>query len=157
MTPAYAPIYFGPRSLPVENEMVGAFVSNLIWGRPDGIRDYCSMGVFNEGALVGGTLYHNWHPESGVIELTSASVTPRWLTRTVIKAMFSLPFDILKCQLCVLRVSERNKRMVRIARKFGFSEFLIPRLRGRDESEFVFTLTDDQWAASPYNRGAANG
>lgn len=146
--------YYGPRSTPVENELVGDFVSELIWGNAGHIRDYCSMGVFEDGALIGGTLYHNWHPESGVIELSSASTDPRWLTRKVIEAMFSLPFDVLGCQMCVLRVSERNERMVRIARKFGFSEYLIPRLRGRDENEFIYTLTDDQWAASPYNRGA---
>ncbi|UWF68413.1 MULTISPECIES: hypothetical protein [unclassified Brucella] len=35
--------------------------------------------------------------------------------------------------------------MIRIARAYGFSETYIPRLRGRDEGEFIFTLTDDDW------------
>jgi RimJ/RimL family protein N-acetyltransferase len=54
-----------------------------------------------------------------------------------------------------LRVSERNKTMIGIARKFGFSETYIPRLRGRDEGEFIFSLTDDAWRASPYNKGVS--
>ena len=112
------------------------------------------MGVFEDGDLVAGTLYHNWHPENGVIELTSASTTRKWLTKRVVNAMFHLPFHTLDCQMCVLRVSERNKVMVHIARSFGFGEVFIPRLRGRDEGEFIFTFTDDQWRDSPYNRGA---
>ena len=146
------PRYFGPRSSPLENVEVGNFVSTLIWGEPGQVSDYCTMGVFDGDKLVAGTLYHNWHPKEGIIELSSASTTRRWLAKPVIRAMFSLPFDTLGCQMVVLRVSERNKPMVRIARSFGFSEVHIPRLRGRDEGEFIFTFTDDQWRESPYNR-----
>lgn len=145
--------YFGPRSSPLPNAEVGNFVTGLIWEGDGYITDYCSMGVFDGDELVAGTLYHNWHPDNGIIELSSASKTRRWLTKPVIRAMFHLPFEILGCQMCVLRVSERNKAMVRIAKSFGFSEVFIPRLRGRDEGEFIFTYTDDQWRLSPYNRG----
>lgn len=144
--------YFGPESSPENNRIVGEFVSCLIWGEPGRMRDYCSMGVFENGRLVAGTLYHNWYPDNGVIELTSASLTRRWLTRPVIEAMFRLPFEVLGCQLVALRVSDRNDVMVHIARSFGFEEVHIPRLRGRDEGEFIFTLTDDAWRASPFRR-----
>jgi len=69
--------------------------------------------------------------------------------------MFWLPFERLGCQLVVLRVSERNKNMCGIARTFGFSEVYIPRLRGRDEGEVIFSYTDDQWRASKYYKEAA--
>lgn len=144
--------YFGPHSFPEENKVVGDFVSRLIWGKSGRLTDYCSMGVFDDGRLIAGTLYHNYYPENGVVELTSASTTKRWLTRRVIQAMFHLPFNMLGCQMVVLRVSERNTNMVHIARSFGFTEVYIPRLYGRDEGAYVFTLTDDQWATSPYNR-----
>lgn len=148
------PRYFGPQTLPLENAKVGAFVSEIIWGEPNRVEKFCSMGVFDGDNLVAGTLYHNWHPTDGIIELTSASLTKKWLTRAVVRAMFDLPFNILDCQMGVLRVSERNGDMIRIARSFGFSEAFVPRLRGRDEGEFIFTYTDDQWRASPYNKAA---
>jgi len=106
------------------------------------------------GELIAGTVYHNWHPNEGVIELSSFSISKRWLTRPVIRAMFALPFVRLGCQLVVLRVSERNKSMCEIARTFGFTEVYIPRLRGRDHGEFIFSFTDDQWAVSKYNKEA---
>lgn len=146
--------YFGPLSSPLENVTVGRFVCDLIWQKADAIRDYCSMAVTDNGNLIAGTIYHNWHPDSGVAELTSASLSKRWLTRPVINAMFELPFGKLGCQMVVLRVSEKNDNMVRIAQSFGFDEHFIPRLGGRDSGEHIFTLTDDQWSSSKYKRAA---
>lgn len=144
--------YFGPRSYPEQNRVVGDFVSSIIWGDTGRVRDYCSMAVMEDGRLIAGTLFHNYYSEQGVIELTSASLSRRWLTRGVIRSMFALPFDRLGCQIVALRVSSKNYGMLRIARSFGFSEVLIPRLRGRTEDEHVFTYTDDQWKSSRYNR-----
>lgn len=143
-------LYHGPESSPVQNKAVGDFVSTGIWGKPDEITQYCSMAVLDGPDLIAGTLYHNWHPEAGVIELSSFSLSKRWLTRRVIRAMFALPFVRLGCQLVVLRVSERNTGMCQIARTFGFTEVYIPRLRSRDEGEFIFSYTDDQWRQSKY-------
>lgn len=95
--------------------------------------------------MVAGTVYHNFYREAGVIELSSAADHPRWLTRKSLQFMFGYPFDQLGCQLVVLRMSERNERMRGIAQRFGFSETIIPRLRGRDEAEVVCCLTVEQW------------
>lgn len=113
------------------------------------------MAVMDGGKLIAGTVYHNWQPDGGVIELSSASDSKRWLTRPVIHAMFSLPFDQYGCQLCVLRVSERNAPMLRIAKAYGFNEYIVPRLRGRDEAEHILTLTDDQWRGSRFRPRSA--
>lgn len=148
------PVYFGPQSSPLQNATVGRFVCELIWQKAEAIRDYCSMGVFRGADLIAGTLYHNWHPETGVIELTSAALDKRWLTKPVINAMFDLPFKRFGCQMVVLRVSEDRQNMVGIARSFGFDEHFIPRLGGRECGEFIFTLTDDQWSASKFRKPA---
>ena len=137
------------------NKVVGNFVSLGIWGEPDRLENYCTMAVLEDSQLIAGTVYHNWYPEEGVIELSSFSLSKRWLTKKVIRAMFSLPFECLGCQLVVLRVSEFNKTMIGIARTFGFTETFIPRLRGRNEGEFIFQFTDDQWKSSRYYGEAA--
>jgi RimJ/RimL family protein N-acetyltransferase len=138
-------VYHSPTASPVQNKIVGDFVSAIVFGAPDCLDKYCTMAVHEDGKLIAGTVYHNYHPQEGVVELTSASTSKRWLTRPVINAMFCMPFASLRCQLVVLRVSERNTGMCKIARKFGFDEVYIPRLRGRDEGEYIFTLTDDAW------------
>lgn len=142
----------GPRSSAELNTAIGDFVSNEIWGRPGQIENFCSLGILDGDRLVAGVLYHNHYPDTGVIEMTAASISKRWLTRPVLKAMFSLPFDRFGCQLCVLRVSENNKPMIRMAKAYGFAEYVIPRLRGRDEAEHILTLTDDDWRRSRFHK-----
>lgn len=144
--------YYSAGSL--NNQIVGDFVSIGIWGEPRRIEKYASMAVLQDGKLIAGTLYHNYYEDEGVVELSSFSLSKLWLTRKVLNAMFSMPFDRLGCQLVVTRVSERNTAMCDIMRRFGFSEVLIPRLRGRDHDEYIFSYTDDQWASSNYREAA---
>lgn len=114
-----------------------------------------AIGAYDGQRIIGGTAFHNYYPREGVIEMTSACVDPRWLSRRMVRALFTYAFDLLECQMVVMRVSEINTRMVNIANRFGFSGYLIPRLRGKTEGEWVFTLTDDQWRDSPFNRKRA--
>ncbi len=113
---------------------------------------YSSMGVVDGNDLIAAVVYHNFSRHRGIIELSAAATSPRWLSRRVLEAMFGYPFRQLGCQLAVLRVSERNERMLRIALRFGFKGYLVPRLRGRDEGEVVLTLSDDDWQTNGYGR-----
>jgi RimJ/RimL family protein N-acetyltransferase len=54
--------------------------------------------------------------------------------------------------MIVLRVSEKNKRMCRLADGVGFVPHRIPRLLGRDEDCIVYTLTTEDWHASRFMR-----
>lgn len=100
---------------------------------------------------IGAVVFHNYSPECGVMEMSAAAESPRWLTRPVLKAMHSYIFDDAGCQMAVMRVSERNERMRRIGRAYGYREYMVPRLRGRDEAESIMTLTDDDWRSSRFH------
>lgn len=112
--------------------------------------DSYSIGHVKDRFILGATVFHNYYPETGVVELTSYGEKPTWMSREMINAVFSYAFDVLGCQLVVLRVSENNTRMLNIAERLGFSLYTIPRLRGRMESEAICTLTDDDWRKSRY-------
>lgn len=116
---------------------------------------FTTMGVVDDQTLIGVTVFHNFHPEEGVIEISGASISARWLPRKILLEKFSYVFDQLGCQLCIMRVSERNDRMIAVAKKYGFTGYLIPRLRGRDEAEWVFTLADDDWRRSRFHKRSA--
>jgi RimJ/RimL family protein N-acetyltransferase len=111
-----------------------------------------AIGVFDQGHIIGGTAFHNYYPKEGVIEMTSACTDPRWLNRRMIRAIFTYAFDLLECQMVVMRVSEINTRMLNIAKRFGFDLYTIPRLRGTNEAEVICTLTADQWRDSKFRR-----
>ena len=117
---------------------------------------YC-MGVFESGSLVAVMLYHNYSREAGVIEISGAAETARWLTKPVLHEMFAYPFDQLGCQNVVMRVSDKNTRLPRILTAYGFDSVHVPRIRGRDEGERVFWLTDEAWKANGFHREKADG
>ena len=116
-----------------------------------------AFGVAEDGLLIGGTVFHNYYPKEGVIEMSSAATSPRWLSAKMIRTIFSYAFDLLECQMVVMRVSSINTRMLNIASKFGFDIYPVPRLRGREEGEMICTLTDDQWRSSRFNPKATGG
>lgn len=120
-----------------------------------GFGNCTAIGVAENGDLIGGTVFHQYSPEAGVIEMSSAAVSPRWLAPKMIRAIFGYVFDQIGCQAVVMRVHENNTRMVRIAQKFGFDGHLLPRLSGRDAGLWVFILTEEQWRDHKVHRKGA--
>lgn len=145
-------LVWGGASAPAINQAVASFVASGIAGCERGWENFTTLGLIEGDRLVAGVVFHNYAPEAAVIEISAASTSRRWLTRPMLKGMFGYPFDQLGCQMVVLRVSERNAVMIGIAERFGFTAYRIPRLRGREEAEILFTLTDDDWRAHPVNR-----
>lgn len=140
-----------------QNEMVAEWVASQPPFKPErGFGACTAIGWVKGDKLIAGSVYSNYDPTAAVIEISSAAIDPTWLTRDTINMMFSYPFDQLGCQMVVLRVSETNERMRRIANKFGFDEYRIPRLRGREVAECIYTFTDDQWLKSRF-RSTNNG
>lgn len=133
---------------------VASWVAHRIPGCERGWTRCAAMAVVNAGRIAGAVVFHNWAPESGVIEMSAAADDPRWLTREALHKMHAYAFDEAGCRLTVMRVSERNKRICRIARAFGYEGTRIPRMRGPDEAEMIFTLGAEDWRAGRFYRSA---
>ena len=127
------------------------FMTGLIWGDERVMTGGTIMAVADDGNIVAACLFHNWDVEAGVIEMTSASTSARWLSRAILREMFSYPFEQLGCQAVIARVDPENTRMCRIASAFGGQRHDIPRLRGRDKAEALFILGDDEWRAGRFH------
>ena len=138
------------------NKMIGGFVANIIWGDDRGFEDFTSMGVVSHETLIAGVVYHNYNPWDGVIELSAAATSAKWLTREVITQMYGYPLTQLDCRMAVHRSSERNN-ISEIFKRFGCRQYQIDDLRGPDEAEIISTLTKAQWKTNKYNKDASNG
>ena len=130
------------------NAAIGEFVASYL--ERDPFEKFTSMGVFLNGTMVCGVIFHNYNPDHGVIEISAAATTPRWLNRTVLRELYGYPFAQLGCQMVVQRVSERDTRQDRMLTLGGFDRVFVPRLRGRDEGEWIYTLTDDVWRTNKF-------
>lgn len=135
----------------IRGQDVAHWVAGRIKGCERGWDKFVAMDVTRDGERIGGTIYHDWNPEAGTMCMSSAG-GKGWLTRTVLFRMHSYIFDDVACQLAVLQVSEHNAVMLRIAEAYGYRKHLIPRLRGRNEAEYILTLTEEDWRASRFHR-----
>ena len=141
MTPVWAHHETSPELYAALTE----FVALRVWGRHKDFPLGSAMGVADGDRIVAAVIFTNYDRDAGVIEMSAAADTARWLTRPILSEMFGYAFDQMKCQAVVLRCDPDNKRMNRIATAYGFRRYEIPRLRGRDKPEVLFVLSDDDW------------
>lgn len=111
--------------------------------------------MIEDETLIAGMIYHNFEPDAGVVEISGAGTSKRWLTKETLRVLFQIPFKDWGCQAVVMRVSDHDEALHSILTRYGFERYKIPRLRGRDESENVFVLTDEAWASNKFNRARA--
>jgi hypothetical protein len=129
---------------------VAAFVARLIPGCERGFIACQAIGFLgSDGVLEAGVVYHNWNPESQVIELSAASLHRKWVTRERLRAIFDYPFSI-GCRLAISRQSEHNTRARRIWCSLGSDEYVIPALRSPTEAEVICVLTKEKWHSSKF-------
>jgi RimJ/RimL family protein N-acetyltransferase len=145
------------RVLPDLNCNLSDWASHQIWGDERGFGPCMTLGVSDGSKLIAVVVYHNHHPENGIVELSAAAIDRRWLTGPVLTEMFTHAFDGLDCQLVVLRVAPSEKHLKRMLKAYGFQCYTIPRLRGRFEDELIFTLTDNDWRTNKFNMRLSNG
>ena len=139
-----------------KTEIVASFVASLIPECSRGFGACQAMGVLDrDDKLVAGVVFNNWEPEYGVIEISGATVNRRWLTRAIVREIFSYPFDTLDCQMIVTRVHPKS-HLRRIWATVGGVEHMIPRLRGRDTPECLITVTEEAWRGCKF-AGGQNG
>jgi len=82
------------------------WVSEGIFHKPGKLPyDTTCLGVFQNGTMIAGLVYYDQDSDAGVIQISGAASTPRWLTKPVLWEMFDFPFNQLGCQAVVMRVA----------------------------------------------------
>lgn len=132
---------------------VKAFVAKGIFppGREFGLSTAIGFANETEG-LVAGVVYHNYEPDSQVIELSAYSTRRNWLTRDFLRIIYRYPFDELECRLAVARCSRNNRRVLRIWKALGARLIALPDFRADGEDEVVALLKADAWRNSKFMR-----
>lgn len=145
--------FYSESFLPEVNNAVADYVSFLITGETGKFEKFCTMAIGDESELIGGVVYNNYQPDYGTLEVSGAAKHSRCMNRDILRASISMPFDVLKCQAITARYSEGNKPVRRLWKAFGAKEYVIPRLRGKNEPpEVLAVLTDDAWRQSVFSK-----
>lgn len=118
---------------------------------------YMALGIIDcRGELVGGVVFHNYYPDRGVIEMSAASATARWLSPGLIAAIMDYPFRQMGCQMVIAHTAPENAAARRLLCGLGGIEITIPRYRGRGRDDVLICITDDAFHDSKFG-GSSNG
>jgi hypothetical protein len=142
-----------------QNEIVTQFVARMIphmHGR--GFGRCQTIGVVDKaGKLIAGIVFHNYHPEAGVIEMTAAALPgSRWMTRETLRRIHQFVFERCACQTLLLVVPADDEALLRQPAHLGFIFVRVPRLLGRDRDAILCLLTHEAWEASKFHNRAAS-
>ena len=141
---------------PFWDDRVADWVAKAAQGCARGFGECRTLGVHDGKKIVAGVVFHNWQPEDGVIEISSAATTARWMTRPIVRLAFGYAFDALGCRVVVARIHADNDRARKLWRGLGAEEHILPHLRG-GAGECVSILTREAWAQSKFMKGGSNG
>lgn len=78
-----------------------------------------TIGLMQDGELLAGCIYSNYRKGSKDIELTFASISPRWATQNNIKTFLAYPFLQLGCNRITAIVDARNTKAMRFLKRLG--------------------------------------
>lgn len=76
--------------------------------------------VADDGEMLGGVIFNNWRHTN--IEMTIATVSPRWCKRSVLATIFSYPFFQLKCKRVTAITEVMNQPVRAFLCRLGFQE-----------------------------------
>lgn len=72
--------------------------------------------------LLAGVVYTNHSFDGANIDMSIASISPRWCSRTVLGALFAYPFEMLKVRRATAITGRKNKIARDFLRRLGFRE-----------------------------------
>lgn len=146
-----------------------AFVANWVGERIDHMDSGADFGLCaaigvmgSNERLIGGVVFNNWIPKTRNIEVSFASESPKWLTRNIICALLSYPYDQLKVQRLTAITPKRSASARRFLDSFGFKREGVVRRGFGDDDAIISGLLEKEWRASrwfspPRRRGLTGG
>lgn len=137
------------------DQAVGAWVAARIpmLGVAEAFGPFAAIGVASTaGELIGGVVFHGYRPSCRTIQLSFASASPRWLTKSLIVGIMAYPFDQLQCERVTAYTPKRARDARRFIENFGFKREGLMRKEFGDDDAVISGLLKREWQQSRWVR-----
>ncbi len=133
--------------LPDKNNIIAKWVCDGLGENADWLDTHITYGFAQGEKMLGGLIFHSYRPN---IEVwwTVYTVDKRWCNRRMLRAMFDLAFNKLKCRRISLLVSKSNAASLNFVKKLGFQQegmFRAYRENGDDCCIFGMLKNECKW------------
>lgn len=129
---------------------VGAMLPHV--GSGEAFGECVAIGVVDDHDLIAGVVFNNYIDRFRSIELSMASVTPRWVTRSILAGILAYPYDQMGCIRVTTITPRKNKRALTFNRKLGFKQEGIIRRGFGSQDAVICGLLAKEWRQSPFNQ-----
>ena len=102
--------------LPDKNNIIAKWVCKGLGEGTDWLDQYITYGFAQGGKMLGGLIFHSYRPNTEVW-WTVYTVDKRWCNRRMLKVMFDIAFNKLKCRRISLLVSKSNVAGINFVKK----------------------------------------
>jgi RimJ/RimL family protein N-acetyltransferase len=141
------------------NELVAEFVRRRLSLDANGRWSlYRAIGLLEGDDLVGGVVFHDYHPRARDIEISAAFDNPAWCSLPALRGILYYPLHTLKLERCTARVAEGNSRARDFLVRFGFrEEGRLRRAAGDGEQDMmIYGVLREELRFTGYPRRGSN-
>jgi len=114
---------------------------------PENFLGQITLGVMKKGEVIAGIILSNIR-ENVDVWLTIFASDKRWCTRKVLRAVFGVCFDLLKCRRASVRVDALNQKSIKLIGGLGFQKEGVLRAfeeSGNDAIIYSMLNNECQW------------
>lgn len=129
-------LYFG------DHELVAEWVADHI-PHVNGFERMTTIGVLDDSNKpLGAVVYHDYRAHD--VQLSCAAVSPRWLSRAALEAIFKYPFDQLGVKRVTAMTPSRNVHTRQFLERAGFKQEGVMRNGFPDDDCVVYGMLRDE-------------
>jgi len=136
-------ISFDPNAIHAARAIINEMLKDDLPG-PIDERQSQVMAVLRGHEVVGGVMWHNFHPRWRSVEMSMATFMPVVWTRRLMQAMVETPFLQWGCHTVAMATGPDNL-VNRLAPRAGFEKVVIPHIRA-GQPEILWILAAPKWA-----------
>lgn len=123
-------------------------IAPWVWDRVGGTYNPngdVAIGLAENGRLIAGVVYENYHPQASVAMHVAAEPGKQWATYKNLKIWFTYPFEQLQVTKVIAPVKESNAVARKFNERLGFTEEArIKDACGADNDLIIYTMTKDR-------------
>ncbi len=130
-----------------KNELITNYACKGLDISRDWLGKHFTYGLIVDGKIVGALIFHDIRVNCEVW-WTIYTEDKRWCNRRMLKFMFALAFNALKCRRISISVSSKNLNCLNLVKKLGFKQEGIlrnARDNGDDNVLFGMLKTECKW------------
>lgn len=97
---------------------VGQFVADGLGMTIEDLYPFTALGIARDGKLVAGVVYNNFHKHD--IQLTAYATDEQWLSKYILREIFSYPYIQLGCVRTTAVTGRTNRRTRKLLEGLGY-------------------------------------